>query len=713
MPDGLPLAVEGESPTLAYVLVVTPNYFEALGVPAAAGRVFAPGDEAGDVVVLSHAAWQRRFLGDPGVVGRTVRMGGRPFTVLGVAHRDFAGTAGLLAVDAFLPLGAYARVSPGTEQWLEARDARSLRAFARLRPGISLEQARAAVEPLSGQLDALRPEASRGVRIVVHPEAMTRLETAAPAYLPPIAALFLTLVALLVLVAAFNVTGLALSRMVERRRELAVRQALGASRGRLLRPLVAENVLLGLGGGLVGLALATWATTWLGDVRLASDVPLLIQLRPDARVFGLGLGLSALVGLGVGLGPGLLATRRDVATALRDRGAAAGRGRLRAALVVGQIAVSAALLVAGGLLLQSLGHFLRMDLGFRVERRALATLDVGLRGLDAERGEAFHRAVLERVRALPGVRRATQAALLPIGLSNSPGVVKAEGQADRPGQFAWTNAVESDYFETLGIPVLRGRGFADSDEAGMVPRAVVSESLASLLWPGLDPLGRRLVLEGGAEELEVVGVARDSTHNLPGEARRACLYLALRQTYRSERTLVAETAGAAESLLPRVREIVAGLDRDMPVYDLRTLQAHIDGGKAALLFRLGGALAGAFGVIGFVLAAIGLYGALAYAVGQRVPELALRLALGATAGRLRGMVVGEGLRLAALGLVVGLPLAAALAAALQDLIVGLGPRDPGTYLAVAAGLLIGCAGAALLPAWRASRVDPLVSLRAD
>ncbi|MCM2256709.1 MAG: ADOP family duplicated permease [Vicinamibacteria bacterium] len=712
-PDGLPLKVAGRESRVAFVLAVTANYFDALRVRLQAGRAFGAADDGHDAIVLSDAAWGRHFHRDPAAVGAVVRLAGRDFTVVGVADPRFEGTAGPVDLDGFVSVAAYARAVPAAREWMADRDARALRTIARLRPGVGLEQAELALAPLSAQMDAQRGEAARGQRLVLHPEPMARLEPSAPVFLPPIAAVFLALVGLLVLVAVANVAGLALARVLDRRRELAVRLALGAGRLRLLRPLVLECLLLGLAGGLAGLALAWGATSWLGELRIASDLPIVFRLRPDARVFAVGLALSAAAGLAAGVLPGLAVLRTGAAGALRERGGSGARGRARSALVVAQVAVSAALLVAGALLLQSLEHFRGMDLGFARAHRALAGVDVRLRELDPVRGEAFFTAWLERTRRLPGVTDASFAAFLPIGLNNDNRVARAEGEQTGPGKVAWSNAVGERYFAAMGIPLRHGRDFAPTDD-GEAPRVtVVNESLARELWPGQEALGRKLLLEGEAQAYEVIGVAADSTYNLPGEAQKWCAYLSLRQSYRSDRRLIAVTSGPPEALLPELRRLAAELDPEMPVSDLRTMEAHLAGGKAAFLFRLAGALTGSFGAIGFALAAIGLYGALAYAVGQRVPELAVRLALGATGGQLSAGVVREGLVLSGLGLLIGLPLAFGLARALENLLVGVSATDGATYGLVALTLAAGGALAAWLPALKASRVDPAISLRAD
>ncbi|MCL4819187.1 MAG: ABC transporter permease [Vicinamibacteria bacterium] len=711
--DTLPLRAPGRESAVAAVTIVTAGYFDGLRVRMRAGRGLSAADDGFDALVLSDAGWERHFHRDPAALGAVVRLAGRDFTVLGVTDPAFPGTVGPVELDGYVSIAAYERAIPSAREWVLDRDARNLRTIARLREGIALEQAQAALAALSARMDAERRPASRGLRLVLHPEPMARLEPAAPVFLPPVAAVFLALVGLLVLVAIANVAGLALARVLDRRRELAVRLALGAGRLRLLRPLVLECVLLGLVGGGLGLGLAWGATTWLGELRLASDLPIAFRLRPDARVFAVGLALSVAAGLLAGALPGLAVLRTGAAGALRERGGSVLRGRARAALVVAQVAVSAALLVAGALLLQSLEHFRGMDLGFARDHRALAAVNVRLRGLDAERGAAFFDAWLERAKALPGVSRASYASFVPIGLNNDVRAARAEGALAGPGTAAWTNAVAEDYFAAMGIPLRAGREFAPTDDAGAPRVAIVNESLARELWPAQDPLGRRLVLDGETEPFTVIGVAADSTYNLPGESQRWCAYLPLRQNYRAERHLVAVTAGPPEPLLPELRRLAAELDPEMPVADLRTMEAHVQGGKAAFLFRIAGALTGSFGAIGFALAAVGLYGALAYAVGQRVPELAVRLALGATARQLATAVVRDGLVLCTLGLAVGLPLAYGLARALENLLVGVAATDVATYAAVALLLCAGAALAAGLPALRASRVDPAVSLRAE
>jgi putative ABC transport system permease protein len=722
------LSGDGLTPERVLITFASGNYFDVLRVPPAAGRTFTA-EEAdtpgrGDVIVLSHGYWRRTFAGDPSVVGRAVRLNSRPFTVVGVAPEGFPGTSGVVETQLYVPAAAEARLypprDPGAVPALEDRGERSYQVVARLAPGTTIEQARATVTVLSRRLAQEYPD-SNGTRTgVVYPEPMTRLELSAAVYLPPLAAVFMLLVGLVLLIACANVANLLLAQAAGRRKEISIRAALGSGRLRIVRQLLTESVLLGLAGAAGGLLVAWWATRVLSSFRIASDFPIRIDITMSYRVFAYAIGIALLTGIVTGLVPAFQSARTNLVEALKEGGRSsghAGRQRLRGLLVVSQVSVSLALLTCAALFLESLRNFASMDLGFRTDHRLILTTEPGLLDYDEARGRAFHRDLLDRVRALPGVVAASATATVPIGVGNYGTQVWAEGRERREEERHSSipyNVVDTGYFEVMGTPILRGRGFVDDDGPDSRKVVVVNEVLAERLWPGEEALGRRLSVEGPEGPfLDVVGVARLSRYNLPGEAPQGYLYLPFSQRYRSSRILEVHTEGDPRALIPRIRREIAALDPQMPVYDVRTMETHIREGKGAVLFQFASGIVGSFGLIGVVLACVGLYGVMAYSVTQRVHELGVRMAVGATGARILALVLRQGLVLILAGVAVGLAGAFALTGRFSGLLVGVSPRDPLTFAGVALLLVAVGLVSAWIPARRATRVDPLAALRCE
>lgn len=717
------LSAAGTAPDRMLLLLTTGNYFSLLGVRAALGRTYLPEESermgAGNVIILSHDYWQRQFGSNPSVVGQAVRLNARPFTIVGVLPKKFSGTFWPLAPDGYIPVSALELISPKSEAMLENRSVYSFRVIARLRPGVSLAEARTGVEVQTRRLELSYPETNSGVRVMAFPEPMSRLEPGAALFVPPIAATFMGLVSLVLLIACANVANLLLARATGRQKEMAIRAALGASRWRIVRQLVVESLLLALLGGAAGLLLAQWATRAMASIRLASDIPLVFSFALDYRAFAFALLAAVVTGMATGLAPAWQATKTNLNETLKEGGRSgaggAARQRLRSVLVVAQVGVSLVLLICAALFVQSMRNAAGMDLGFRTENRLLLSLDTELQRYDEGRGRLFFRDLLDRVRALPGVRSATLTWMLPISVNNADTKVFAEGQVvtkDSAPLVVFYTVVDTDYFTTLGTPIVQGRGIVPDDKEDSRGAVVVNEYLAERLWPGQNPLGKRLSLESASGPfLEVVGVARNGIYNLPGEAPRGYLYVPFSQNYRAERVLIAHTAGDPLEQLPAIRSQVAALDPELPLFDVRTMETHIRQGKGALVFKLASGLVGGFGLVGMLLAAIGLYGVVAYSVSQRTHEIGVRMALGASPSKILRMVVRQGMTLTLVGIGLGWLGALALTRLVANLLVDISPTDPSTF----AGVALLLAGVALLsayfPARRAASVEPMTALR--
>jgi predicted permease len=702
-----------------------------LDLTAGHGRTFraqdVEGAGAGSVFVLSHSAWQRFFGGDPSVIGQSVRLNDQPFTVLGVTPEDFHGTVGIMEVDGYVPLSGAELVNPELRELREDRAGDAFRVIAKLQPGVSLDQARAAATVQASRLADEYPEANRGQIVLVHPEPMARMEPAAVGFLPPIALVFMGLVALVLIIACANVANLMVARGMSREKEMAVRLSLGAGRGQVMRQLLVESVLLALLGGAAALLIAQWASNALSAFTMATDLPLRLDFSLDRTVLLFALGMALVTGVVTGLLPGLKAGRAELVGALKEGGrgtGASGRHMLRNGLVVAQICVSVALLVCAGLFVRTARNALDIDMGFEMENRLMLTMDMGLGGYEEERGRAFHKDLLERVRALPGVVGAATGTYVPVGYMNEGVRLEIEGQVESPSEppkQSLSNVVTPDFFRTLGTPLLEGREFTTDDDSEGRPVAIVNQALADAYWPGEKSLGKRIWINRGAslgatanrsdeeEPCEVVGVVKTSRYTLPAESPIPMIYRPYAQSYLPAQVMFVHTEADPLALLPAVRTQVQALDPGMPLYDIRSLETHIKEGKAQM-FGLAATLVGLFGLIGAILAAIGLYGVTAYAVGQRRHEIGVRMALGAHPEQIVRMILKQGVALTSVGVGLGLLVAALATRSFANLLVGVSPTDPLTFGGVAL-MLIGVALlASAVPARQASRVDPMVAL---
>jgi putative ABC transport system permease protein len=683
--------------------LVTANYFRAFGVVPARGRVFGAEEErAGPepVIVLSDGLWKRRFGGDPSIVGKTLTLDGKAVTVVGIAPPEFQYPAG---TELWVPLDF------DTPE-MKARSAHFFRPIGLLKPGVSIEQARAETDLIAGRLAEQYPESNERWSLNLVP-----LQEQVVGGVRTSLWVLLGAVGFVLLIACANVSNLMLARAAARSRELALRTALGASRWRVARQQLTENVLLSLAGGALGLLLAAWGVDMLAALG-AGDIPRSREIGVDGRVLAFTVALSVLTGLAFGLLPALRASRPNLNEVLKDAGrgtSGPGRGRVRAALVVSEIALALTLLVGAGLLIKSFVGLRRVNPGF--DPTGVLTLRIDLaraRYAKREQAAAFFSDLQRRVAGLPGVEAAGMVTELPLSGQPNDTYFYVAGRPPQTAEQKVTadfRRINQDYFRAMRIPVLRGRGFTEQETTGDAKVVVINEVLARNFFPDEDPLGKRLVIDfGKQEEFEVVGVVGNVLHRtLDGDTYQMMYVPTLRVG--STNLVVRTSSPDPLSLAAGVRGELAAIDRDQPVSAIRTLDEVVSGSVAQQRFRT--LLLAAFACVALLLAGIGIYGVIAYSVTHRTHEIGIRMALGAGAFDILKMVVGQGMVLALGGVVVGLLAAFALTRVLSSLLFGVTATDAVTFAAVsfliAAVALLAC----LIPARRATKVDPMVALR--
>ncbi|HJR50057.1 MAG TPA: ADOP family duplicated permease, partial [Gemmatimonadales bacterium] len=600
---------------------------------------------------------------------------------------------------------------------MEERGDRGLWLVGRLGDGATVEEVRGQLAVVAARLHGAYPEtwtdvAGKPRRVTVLPEREARIFPGIRGPVTQFLGLLMTVAGLVLVVCCANLANLLLARGTVRRGELAVRLALGGGRGRLVRQLLTEGLMLAILGGTAGVALALWAADALGAFRPPLPVPVALEFPLDGRILLFTLAVSAATVVLSALVPALRATRLDAATALRSDisvGAGSRRFGLRDALVAGQVAVSLVVLAAAGLFITSLRNASRLDPGFRSEGLALLRLDLGVQGYDSSRGQAFYLDLERRVRALPGVEAVALAEILPLGLSGLRRGVEVEGYAPAEGEDMefGTNTVSAGYFEAMGIEIVRGRGFEPTDRAGARAVAVVNESFARRFWPGENPIGRRITTgKGGVRE--IVGVARDGKYRSLSEEPQPHFYQPFAQMYEPDMVLVVRVATDARSVLPLLLQETLALDPELPV-EASTMEEHL--GLAVLPQRIGSAVLTSFGAITTLLAALGLYGVMSYVVSQRTREIGIRVALGARGRDVRLLVLRRALAVTLTGLALGLAGALATARLLGSFLVNVSPSDPITLLSVTAFFTAIALLASWLPARRAAAVDPVRALR--
>ena len=694
---------------------VTGNYFSLLGVGASLGRVIAPEDDltpvGHPVVMLAYQCWQKRFGADPQIVGRSVLIGGRNYTVIGVTPPEFRGTELTGNPELWFPM----MMRPGIEGVSGSLNRRfpPVSTIGRLKEGMSWAQAESDLNLIAAQLGREYPKANEGLIILLSKPGL--FGNAMRGTVLTFTAVSMGVVVLVLLLACTNLANMLLARATERHREIAIRLAIGAGRARLLRQLLTESVLLALLGCAFGLALA------YGAVELARfRMPVIfgfapIDLQIDWRVLVFTLALSFLTGVLLGLLPGLQATRPDLIPALKNESALGGyrRSRLRNMLVVAQMSLSLVLLLCAGLVLRGLQRAQQIDPGFNPRNAVEVSIDLGLQRYDRERGREFQRQALERARSLPGLQAAALTARPPLGSNQLGKGVFIQGDEPKNANQApivLTTSISLDYFRTMETRLLQGRDFTAQDVAQSPPVAIVNEAFARRFWPGENPIGKRFNFTTG-NWIEIVGVAQDGKYSSVDEKPESFVYLPLAQNYEGQVTLIARGAGDPNLLTAAIRNAVREVDGNLPLYNARTMVEHME--LPLQPARIAATALGGFGALALLLAAVGVFGVMSSAVTQRTREIGVRMALGAGSMEILKLIVGQGALLVGIGVVIGLGAAVLGTRLLANYLFGLSALDPLTFVGVTALLTATAFLACYLPARRATKVDPMVVLRQE
>jgi predicted permease len=699
-------------------MVVSANFFQTFGAEPTLGRAFIPGVEDRDpgahaVAVISHGFWQARFGGDPGIVGRTVSLNGQPYEVVGVAPEDFHGPVNFASPPIYLPLMMANALSPAFDR-LAARGSNNMNVVARLGDGVTVERAR---EQLEAMLVQLREEYPRFYEEqLTHTVVMQKDAGIHPSFSEAqrgMSTVMMVVVALLLLIACVNVANLFLARARDRQREMGIRLSMGASRSRIVRQLLTESLLFSAIAGAAGLALASLTNGLLSGFKPPIDGPWAFNVDTNTTVLWFTAGVSLLAGFVFGMAPALQSARPDTLAAIKgDAGGKGGRSRASSALVVAQVALSLLLLTSSGLFLRSLQAATRIDPGFESPANlVMASVDPSLQGYEEARSRAFWDRMLEEIGALPEVSSVGLTLTAPLGLGSSDRSVEVPGYEFAEGERSSLHYtyVSEGYLETMGIDLVEGRTFTRQDDENGPPVMIVNQRFAERFWPGESAVGQ--IVETAGREWEVVGVVETGKYQSLGEDPTEFMYFPQRIQYRADMVIVARSGGSPQVVLQRIQELVRAADPEMPVFDVRTMEDHM--GIALLPARLGGSVLGIFGLLGLTLAAVGIYSVMAYSVSQRTRELGIRVALGADRASVLQLVLGEGLRLAVTGTVIGLAGAGAAARLVRGLLYNASAIDPVAFTVVPLTLLGVAALAVYLPARRAAKVDPIGALKSE
>jgi len=704
---------------------VSSNYFSSLGVKPAYGRFILPTEGrtpgADPILVLGYSYWRKRFAGDPDVVGRRVELNQHPFTIVGVAPKEFKGTYSVLDMDAFVPFSAEMSEDPDNpvEKIWTSRVSRSLTLMGRLKPGVTIKQAQASLNVLAQRISDQHPDTEKGITVQLYPEKLARPEPDPQNPIPAAAMAFMGLAGLVMLVACFNIANVLLVRATVRQREMAIRAALGAGHGRLVRQYLTESLLLAFLGGGGGLLLGSWAAGILGSLRLGSELPIEFDFHPDALVYLFALAAVLLTGLIVGIMPALRAARTNVITVLHEggRGSSSGPRRqlARNTLVVAQVAGSLVLLIVAGLFVRSLDKAQKINLGFNPDHVLNLSVDVAQINYKEPRGRDVYREMDSRIRALPGVESVAQAFTTPMSLISTGDRLTIENhpleQGQQPPDVNY-NIVSIGYFDTLQIPLLRGRKFVDADSEKAPLVAIVNQNMATKFWPNEEALGRRFSIKGpNGPFMEVVGIVQDGKYQDVIEDPQPYFYVPLEQSYMSMRTLHVRTSVPPETLALQLESQIHELAPDVPITQVETMSQSLQGANGFFFFRFGAQITAVMGFLGLILAVVGIYSVVSYAAAQRTREIGIRIAMGASPRAILKMVLRQGLGVVGIGLALGLVIALAGTRLMSGLIVGIKPSDPLTFIVVVLMLTAIALFACWIPAHRATRIDPLVALR--
>ncbi|MBX9602152.1 MAG: ABC transporter permease [Bryobacteraceae bacterium] len=717
-PFGLTTRQE-DLPVMQMGMVVSGNFFDVLRVQPAMGRAFRPEEDQvpgrDAVAVISHDLWKSQFHSAPDVVGRKVRLNGIEFTVIGVTPEQFTGMHQLIRPAFYVPAHMFPALTPARANILEDRAIRAFEVKGRLKPGVAVEAAQADLQSIATGLSQQFPDTNKDEAIRIRTELQYRIEQSPPD--AQLVALLMGLVAVVLLIACANVANLLLSRSRARSREIAVRLAIGAGRARLVRQLLTESLMLSLSGGVMGLAIAWLAMRFFERIRVPSDLPIVFSFRMDERVLLFSLLVSLFSAVIFGLVPALQSVRSDLVGPLKagDTGASA-RGRLmgRNALVVAQVALSLVLLVSATMFYRGFQRYLSASPGFRTSGLVMMGFDPTLLRYSEPQTKNFYRTLIHRVRSTPGVKSAALAQVIPMGNEGDQRTLVPEGYQFQQGQTDVTvpaNTVDEQYFNTMGVEVIRGRGFLASDHETAPKVAVINEEFARRYFPNQDPVGKRFrLVNAGQDWVRVVGLTRTGKYFWIAEPPVPFVYLPYSQFPRSRMRLFAESAGPSSQLIPTLREVVRSLDPNQPIYAVRTMEEFYDM-RAVSVPNMIVQIVGAMGTMGLGLAMVGLYGLVAYSVSRRTREIGIRMAIGAGKADVLRMVLKQGLLLGGIGVAFGLVISVFVSRILASGMIGMGQVEPGVLLLLPLLLLAVTMFATYIPARRASLIDPTRALR--
>jgi predicted permease len=696
--------------------LVTGSYFPMLGVNAVRGRVIGAEDDVNKgghpVAVISYDCWQKRFAGDPDIAGKKVKLNGMDFTVLGVAPKSFIGTELIYMPEIWVPIAMLKQIE-GSDWTTERRNGNGM-VLGRLKPGVSMKSAEQAISAITAQLAHEYPDADAGISIVLSPPGLGGTMLRGPVM--GFSAVLMAVAGMVLLIACVNLASLLLARAADRRKDTAIRLALGASRGNLIRQLMTESLVLSILGGATGILLAYWLTGLVNAWSPPVDVPIIPHVTMDVRVMLFAAAVSLFTGVLFGLVPALQSTGTALAGAMRNDAPSERLRRvsLRDILVTAQVAMSMVLLIGSVLVVRSLQHAMSLHLGFEPRHAAALSYDLGLQGYDEARGREFQRRLLDKLRATPGIQAAGVIDGLPLTLHISNSTVFIEGKPEpRPGDAPMANmyAISPGYLAAMQTRLIRGRDLDERDQKG-APRAVlVNEAFAQQLLPGEDPVGKRFRHGKQGEWRTIVGVVEDGKYRTLSDAPTPTVFQAMEQNLTLNQTVIARSALEEAETVRVMRRAVLELDPSLTIFDAGSMTSEL----ALALFpaRLVAVVLGAFGLLAVVLAATGVYGIMAYAVSRRTREIGIRMALGAAPAQVLRVVLMRTAVLLAVGTVVGFGLAYAGGQFFGQILYGVSPHDPLTY-ASAMGLMAGVALVACwVPARRAIRVDPLTALRTE
>jgi len=713
-PDQVSWAHSGQS-RLIGVRLVSADFFTALGVRPILGHGFFPEADVGPgshpIVVLSYQFWQRQLNGDPNITGKALTLAGRTFTVIGVTPANFVDLEPGFETDVWAPLTMQKELIPGSDL-LENRSGYWIFVVGRLKPGVTPRQAQANVSVLARQLAHDHPDTNKNWDAAI--SSITGLEPEARGYVAAFAALLMVVVGMVLLIACANVANLLLAQASRRRREMAIRAALGASRRRILRQVLTESTLIALMAGGVGILFSVWAGPLLLALKPSMLSFIQLDLPLDWRMLAFVTAISAATGIIFGLAPAFYSSKIDVAARLKDESLGGfKRSRIRNALVILQVGVCLVLTIGATLCLRSLLNARSIDPGFAIKNRLAVELDLRMLGLSDARARVFYSQVLGRIQALPGVSSASLTNYLPLGFEGISQEFRIEGKSADETKNVVVGAmfVGPGYFQTMGIPLLAGREFASQDNDKSQDVVIINEVISKRFWPGEDPVGKFVSTRTDTNHnpvwSEIVGVVKTGKYRSLRETPEPFLYHPFQQVFDAHATLVVQTAGDPKAMLPAVRRAI--MDSAAPIVSAQTMQEFMSVPLFPAHFT--GILLGVFAALALILAMVGLYGVIAYTVAQRTHEIGIRLALGAEKRDLLGLIVGQGVRSSLIGVGIGLAAALGLMRLIESLLYGVSPADPVTYALAPVLLMLVSVLACYIPARRAMQVDPMVALR--